>query len=76
MQLFRFAFVSKEKPLQKSGIYETAKDNFESGLPFSLLLFPEGTLLSPLTRPKSAAFAKASGVVSTSFPLAHTQANL
>jgi 1-acyl-sn-glycerol-3-phosphate acyltransferase len=68
MQLFQFIFLNKEKTLQKSGLYNTAKAAVEHDLPFSLLLFPEGTLVSRLTRPKSASFAVAQGIVSFLLP--------
>lgn len=64
MQLFGFAFVGKSAPLQKAGIIKFAKKTVAYGRPFALLLFPEGTLFSRLTRPKSASFAATSGVVS------------
>ncbi|ORY91669.1 acyltransferase-domain-containing protein [Leucosporidium creatinivorum] len=62
MQLFQFIFLNKNKTLQKSGLYKSAKAAVEHNLPFSLLLFPEGTLVSRLTRPKSASFAAAQGI--------------
>lgn len=67
MQLFQFIFLNKNKTLQKSGLYKTAKAAVEHNLPYALLLFPEGTLVSRLTRPKSASFAAAQGIVSSSF---------
>lgn len=75
MQMFQFAFVSKMDPLQNSRIYPLAKQSVDHDRPFALLLFPEGTLISPSTRPKSAAFAKANDVVSrsSSFNAHHTR---
>jgi 1-acyl-sn-glycerol-3-phosphate acyltransferase len=67
MQLFQFAFVDKKRKLHKTGIYKYAKQTIANAEPFALLLFPEGTLFSRLTRPKSSAFAATSGVVSLSF---------
>lgn len=67
MQLFQFEFIDKKRRLQDSdGIYRYAKRTASVGLPFQLLLFPEGTLFSALTKPKSAEFAQKSGVVSNS----------
>jgi 1-acyl-sn-glycerol-3-phosphate acyltransferase len=63
MIFFNFVFVKKtQHPLK--GIWNSAKQHLADGAPFTLLLFPEGTLVSRLTRPKSAAFAETSGVVS------------
>lgn len=45
-------------------MYETARDSVERDDPFQLLIYPEGTLYSKLTRPKSKAFAEAQGIVS------------
>lgn len=68
MQLFRFVFLSRAKPLSKSTMYETARDSVERDDPFQLVIFPEGTLYSRLTRPKSKAFADAQGIVSFDVP--------
>ncbi|KAK4703674.1 syntaxin 1B/2/3, partial [Phenoliferia sp. Uapishka_3] len=62
MQFLRFAFIDKSQTLQKSTVVSSAKQALEDGTPYSLLIFPEGTLFSRLTRPKSEAFAKTSGV--------------
>lgn len=64
MQLFQFIFLDKQKTLQDSGMLQAAQDAIAWDKPFQLLLFPEGTLVSRLTRPKSAAFAEKSGIVS------------
>lgn len=68
MQLFQFIFLNKKKTLQKSSLYKTAQRAMQDKLPFALLLFPEGTLVSRLTRPKSASFAKTTGIVRSAQP--------
>lgn len=62
MQFFRFIFINKVKLLQNAGIVKQLQDNVKSASPFALLLFPEATLISKFTRPKSEAFAEASGI--------------
>lgn len=69
MQWFKFAFIDKKNLLQNSGIVKNAQDNLKRGTAFALLLFPEATLVSRFTRPKSLAFAKASGIVRLSLLL-------
>ncbi|GAA5963241.1 hypothetical protein JCM3765_005771 [Sporobolomyces pararoseus] len=69
MQLFRFVFLSRAKPLSKSTMYETARDSVERNDPFQLVIFPEGTLYSRLTRPKSKAFADAQGIKDMEYTL-------
>ncbi|GAA5832029.1 hypothetical protein JCM3766R1_003693 [Sporobolomyces carnicolor] len=69
MQLFRFVFLSRAKPLSKSTMYETARDSVERDDPFQLVIFPEGTLYSRLTRPKSKAFADAQGIPDMEYTL-------
>ncbi|GAA5893065.1 lysophospholipid acyltransferase family protein [Sporobolomyces salmoneus] len=69
MQLFRFVFLSRAKPLSKSTMYETARDSVERNDPFQLVIFPEGTLYSRLTRPKSKAFAEAQGIPDMEYTL-------
>lgn len=64
MQFFGFVFIDKRKTLQKSNVVNVAAQALEDGTPSALLMFPEGTLFSRLTRPKSDAFASTSGVVS------------
>ncbi|GAA5918522.1 hypothetical protein JCM1841_003280 [Sporobolomyces salmonicolor] len=59
MQLFRFIFISKTKTLAASSLFSTAQDAVRRDAPYQLLLFPEGTLYSALTRPKSKAYADA-----------------
>ncbi|SCZ98881.1 BZ3500_MvSof-1268-A1-R1_Chr7-1g09304 [Microbotryum saponariae] len=66
MQLFEFVFIDKKHRLQDSDeIYHHAQRSTALGLPFQLLLYPEGTLVSALTRPKSEAYARTLGVVSS-----------
>ncbi|SCV70845.1 BQ2448_3607 [Microbotryum intermedium] len=63
MQLFEFEFIDKKHRLQDSdGIHRHAQRSTALGLPFQLLLYPEGTLVSALTRPKSEAYARSLGV--------------
>ncbi|GAA5838496.1 hypothetical protein JCM5353_004034 [Sporobolomyces roseus] len=69
MQLFRFVFLSRSKPLSQSTMYETARDSVERDDPFQLLIYPEGTLYSKLTRPKSKAFAEAQGIPDMEYTL-------
>ena len=64
MQFFGFVFIDKRKKLQKSNVVSVAAQALEDGTPHALLIFPEGTLFSRLTRPKSDAFASTCGVVS------------
>ncbi|GAA5882122.1 hypothetical protein JCM16303_005614 [Sporobolomyces ruberrimus] len=69
MQLFRFVFLSRAKPLSQSTMYETARDAVERDEPFQLVIYPEGTLYSRLTRPKSKAFAEAQGITDMEYTL-------
>ncbi|GAA6004692.1 hypothetical protein JCM11491_002197 [Sporobolomyces phaffii] len=69
MQLFRFVFLSRAKPLSQSTMYETARDSVERNDPFQLVIYPEGTLYSRLTRPKSKAFADARGITDMEYTL-------
>ncbi|SGY79293.1 BQ5605_C008g05097 [Microbotryum silenes-dioicae] len=63
MQLFEFVFIDKKHRLQDSDeIYHHVQRSTALGLPFQLLLYPEGTLVSALTRPKSEAYARTLGV--------------
>lgn len=62
MQLFDFIFVSKKRKLQEGALHSTAVEAVKTAQPFALVIFPEGTLVSALTRPKSASFAAATGV--------------
>ena len=64
MQSFHFDFISKTRPIQRpnSDMLNTARRAHRDGSPFALLLFPEGTLLSQLTQPKSTAYANRIGV--------------
>ncbi|GAA5864356.1 hypothetical protein JCM1840_006756 [Sporobolomyces johnsonii] len=69
MQLFRFIFISKTKTLAASSLYSTAQDAVRRDEPYQLLLFPEGTLYSAMTRPKSKAYAEALGIPDTTHVL-------
>ncbi|GAA5870579.1 hypothetical protein JCM8547_002052 [Rhodosporidiobolus lusitaniae] len=62
MQVFNFCFIDKKKTLAKSNLYRTAQNTIKRSQAYQLLLFPEGTLYSSLTRPKSAAYAKTLGI--------------
>ncbi|KAK4056554.1 hypothetical protein OIO90_002402 [Microbotryomycetes sp. JL221] len=62
MQLFQFVFLDKKHTLQQSNLLQVAKNAVAWNKPFQLLIFPEGTLVSRLTRPKSASFAKTAGI--------------
>lgn len=64
MQSFDFDFISKTRPIQRpnSGMLQTAHRSTLDNSPFALLLFPEATLLSKLTQPKSTAYAHQLGV--------------
>ncbi|BGO90566.1 hypothetical protein NBRC10512_005285 [Rhodotorula toruloides] len=62
MQLFHFCFISKTKTLAKSNLFRVAKEARDRDEPYHCLLFPEGTLYSRLTRPRSAKYAQASGI--------------
>ncbi|BGP14919.1 hypothetical protein JCM10213v2_002874 [Rhodosporidiobolus nylandii] len=62
MQLFNFCFISKTKTLGKSNLYRTAEQAIRRNEPYQALLFPEGTLYSALTRPKSAKYAESLGI--------------
>ena len=64
MRFFKFAFVSKKLPLQKSPLVSSAREAIADGRPYSLLIYPEGTLFAEDTQPMSDAFALQSGVVS------------
>lgn len=63
MQLFHFCFISKTKTLVKSNLFHVAKEMRDRDEPYHCLLFPEGTLYSRLTRPRSAKYAQASSIV-------------
>ena len=66
MQFFRFIFLARswahDKQALTSHFGRLARTSTKTGLPFLLLLFPEGTLVSDQTRPLSAAFAAKSGI--------------
>lgn len=66
MQFFRFIFLARswahDKQALTSNLARLARTATETRLPFLLLLFPEGTLVSDQTRPLSAAFAAKSGI--------------
>lgn len=63
MQFFSFCFIDKKKTLAKSNLFRTAQDAVKRSEAYQLLLFPEGTLYSALTRPKSAKYAETLGIV-------------
>ncbi|GAA6050014.1 hypothetical protein JCM3770_001914 [Rhodotorula araucariae] len=70
MQLFHFCFINNTtKPLSSSNLARVAADAARRGEPYQCLLFPEGTLYSPLTRPKSKAFADKEGIPDTTHVL-------
>ncbi|GAA5900580.1 hypothetical protein JCM6882_000914 [Rhodosporidiobolus microsporus] len=62
MQLFNFCFIDKKKTLAKSNLFRTAQAMLRRGEPYQALLFPEGTLYSSLTRPRSAKYAEQLGI--------------
>ncbi|GAA5985407.1 hypothetical protein JCM11641_000147 [Rhodosporidiobolus odoratus] len=62
MQLFHFCFIDKKKTLGRSNLYRTAAAAVKRDEPYQALLFPEGTLYSVLTRPKSAKYAESLGI--------------
>ena len=65
MQLFHFCFIGKDRPLTKSNLFSTALWRRNRNEPYQCLLFPEGTLYSGQTQPRSAAFAEKLGIVSS-----------
>lgn len=67
MQLFHFCFIGKDRPLTESNLFSTALWRRNRNEPYQCLLFPEGTLYSGQTQPRSAAFAEKLGIVSTPF---------
>lgn len=68
MQFFRFIFLarswSEDRVQLGKSLEREARRAQESDSPFSLMIFPEGTLVSPNTRPLSKKFADKMGVVS------------
>ncbi|GAA5839519.1 hypothetical protein JCM11251_002746 [Rhodosporidiobolus azoricus] len=62
MQLFNFCFISKTKTLAKGNLFRAAQYAERRGEPYQALLFPEGTLYSSLTRPRSAKYAESLGI--------------
>ncbi|KAG9102727.1 hypothetical protein FRC06_001300 [Ceratobasidium sp. 370] len=66
MQFFRFIFLARswthDKASLTAHLTRLARTATGTQLPFLLLLFPEGTLVSPNTRPISAAFAAKTGI--------------
>ncbi|GAA5971192.1 hypothetical protein JCM8115_002990 [Rhodotorula mucilaginosa] len=62
MQLFHFCFIGKDRPLTKSNLFSTALWRRNRNEPYQCLLFPEGTLYSGQTQPRSAAFAEKLGI--------------
>lgn len=47
-----------------AGFVNAAKRYFANGLPFALMIYPEGTLVSANTRKRSVAYAEAQQIVS------------
>lgn len=67
MRLWHFIFLSNwSSDRQPTGetLFELGRRATRHKRPLSLLVYPEGTLVSALTRPKSAAYAEKLGVVS------------
>ncbi|CAE6378535.1 unnamed protein product [Rhizoctonia solani] len=66
MQFFRFIFLARswvhDKQRLTSHLTQLARTAAGGQLPFLLLLFPEGTLVSPQTRPLSAKYAAKTGI--------------
>ncbi|QRV83363.1 acyltransferase [Ceratobasidium sp. AG-Ba] len=66
MQFFRFIFLARSWAHDKipltAHLTRLARTATTTQNPFLLLLFPEGTLVSPQTRPLSAAFAAKTGI--------------
>ncbi|KAF8755880.1 Phosphate acyltransferase [Rhizoctonia solani] len=66
MQFFRFIFLARswahDKQRLTSHLTRLARTAAGGQLPFLLLLFPEGTLVSPNTRPLSAKYAAKTGI--------------
>ncbi|GAA5877035.1 hypothetical protein JCM3774_006882 [Rhodotorula dairenensis] len=62
MQLFHFCFINKDRPLAQSNLFSTAHWRKERNEPYQCLLFPEGTLYSSQTQPRSAKFAEKLGI--------------
>lgn len=67
MQLFHFCFIGKDRPLTESNLFPTALWRRNRNEPYQCLLFPEGTLYSGQTQPRSAAYAEKVGIVSLRF---------
>jgi lysocardiolipin and lysophospholipid acyltransferase len=69
MQFFQFIFLARswahDKYRLTSHLTRLARTAAGGQLPFLLLLFPEGTLVSPQTRPLSAAYAAKTGIKDT-----------
>ncbi|GAA6014613.1 hypothetical protein JCM10207_006878 [Rhodosporidiobolus poonsookiae] len=63
MQLFHFCFIdNRRKTLAKSNLFRTAQAVRKRDEPYQALLFPEGTLYSGLTQPRSAKYAATMGI--------------
>lgn len=66
MQFFQFIFLARswahDKTSLTTHLTRLARTATTTQNPFLLLLFPEGTLVSPQTRPLSAAFAAKTGI--------------
>jgi 1-acyl-sn-glycerol-3-phosphate acyltransferase len=68
MQLYRFMFLTRSWAADRMylgrHLDKLAKRAQASGEPFSLMVFPEGTLVSANTRPLSKKYADKMGIVS------------
>ncbi|GAA5992749.1 hypothetical protein JCM10908_006915 [Rhodotorula pacifica] len=62
MQLFDFCFIDKNRTLADSNLFSTALWRWKRNEPYQCLLFPEGTLYSSQTQPRSAKFAEKLGI--------------
>lgn len=70
MQFYRFIFLARSWSADREylgrSLEHEAQRAQKSDNPFSLMIFPEGTLVSPNTRPLSKKFADKIGIASTS----------
>lgn len=75
MQLYGFIFLARswasDRSQLASHLSALGKRAEEEDKPFCFLLYPEGTLVSPNTRPISKKFAEKEGIVSTEQVLAY-----
>jgi 1-acyl-sn-glycerol-3-phosphate acyltransferase len=67
MHFFKFIFLARnweqDRKRLARHLAKLGQEAKEDNLPFSFLFFPEGTVVSKLTRPKSKKFAEREGVV-------------